>query len=340
MRALTTRLFTLITTSLGVVALAACSPGAGQSAQSDGTEASSSPSISAADSIWPRTITHELGETTLDAKPERIVSTSISVTGTLLAIDAPIVASAATSVSSLTDDKGFFSQWASVADERGVDVLYDNLEFDMEALIAADPDLVIISTSGADSVVDQYDQIAAQFPTIVVDYSSESWQNLAAELGTATGLEDQASAAVDDFNAYTASAKEKITPREGGVSIVSFNGAGKDQGVGKVTGPHADIMTALGIDVVEAPEEYDTSETARSDFAFVTLENLPASVGGTSVFLLTGTDATVEAFESEPILANVPAVQSKQVYPLGPTSFRIDYYSGKLFVDAVVDALS
>mgnify|MGYP001678707054 CR=1 FL=1 len=34
------------------------------------------------------------------------------------------MASAATSPSPLTDDKGFFKQWASVADERGVEVPY------------------------------------------------------------------------------------------------------------------------------------------------------------------------------------------------------------------------
>ena len=51
-------------------------------------------------------------------------STTPSVTGILLAMDAPLVASAATTPSRLTDAKGFFSQWAKVADQRGVEVLY------------------------------------------------------------------------------------------------------------------------------------------------------------------------------------------------------------------------
>lgn len=342
MRARPTRLFTTIAAAAAAIGLAACSGGASQSDQSGATGQSGDTSQSGTASgsgEWPRTITHEKGELELDSQPERIVSTSISATGTLLAIDAPVVASAATSPSDITDDKGFFSQWADVADERGVEVLYSNLEFDLESLIAADPDLVVVSTSGADSVVDNYDQIAAQFPTIVVDYSKQTWQDLASQLGEATGHEADATAAVDDFADYTSQAAEKITAPAGGASIISFNGPGSDQGVAKKTGPHAQLLESLGVEVHEAPEDLDTSEQVRSDFAFVTLENLSQAIGGESVFLLSGTDETVTAFESEPVLANVPAVTSSKVYPLGPTSFRIDYYSGKQFVDAVVEAL-
>ena len=34
-------------------------------------------------------------------------------------------------------------------------------------------------------------------------------------------------------------------------------------------------------------------------------------------------------------MANLPAVINKRVYALGPSSFRIDYYSGREMIDAV-----
>ena len=37
----------------------------------------------------------------------------------------------------------------------------------------------------------------------------------------------------------------------------------------------------------------------------------------------------------DPVLANLRAVQHKRVYPLGPSSFRIDYYSGRQMLDTV-----
>lgn len=140
-----------------------------------------------------------------EPKPARIVSTTPSVTGILLAMDAPLVASAATTPSRLTDAKGFFSQWAKVADQRGVEVLYRNLRFDIEAVIAQDPDLLVASATGADSAAPYRAELEAQgVPTLVVDYSKHSWQELATELGRHTGLERQAQAAIQRFDAYTA----------------------------------------------------------------------------------------------------------------------------------------
>ena len=97
MRSLSQRIIALAAVGLTSLTLTAC----GNS--SDGSEATNTPepqetaTVSPDQGEWPRTITHEMGETVLEAKPERIVSTSLSVTGTLLAIDAPVVATAATS---------------------------------------------------------------------------------------------------------------------------------------------------------------------------------------------------------------------------------------------------
>ncbi|BAU97199.1 iron-enterobactin transporter periplasmic binding protein [Corynebacterium suranareeae] len=339
MRTLTKKFLAAITAGSLALTAAACS-------NDDSATSESSPAASSTDSAssensgeWPRTITHELGETVIEAKPERIANTALSVTGTLLAIDAPVIASAATTPSDVTDDQGFFSQWSDEAEEAGVEVLYPGLQFDMESLIAQDPDLVIVSISGADSVADEYEQISAQFPTIAVDYSKQSWQDLATELGEALGLEEEAEAAVDEFNSYVADAATKITAPEGGVSIISYNGPGESQGVAKKGGSHGEIFANLGIDVVEAPADLDTSAQARQDFAFVTYENLTQAATGDAIFILTGTDEDAEALKADATLANLPAVQNDAVYGLGETSFRVDPYSGRLIVDTVVDAL-
>lgn len=285
---------------------------------------------------WPRTVKHELGETTVESQPKRIANTAVSATGTLLAIDAPVVASAATEPSEITDSQGFFSQWSDVAKEKGVEVLYPNLEFDMESLIAQDPDLVIVSVSGADSVSNQYDQISAQFPTIAIDYSKQSWQSLAKELGAAIGLEENAEKTISEFNSYVADAKSNITAPSGGISIVSYNGPGAEQGVAKKKGSHGILLEALGFTVIEASEDLDTSSRPREDFSFVSLENLPKVLDNSdAVFLLSSDETNVSKFEKEAVLANLKSTKNKAVYPLGLTSFRIDPYSGRDIVDAV-----
>lgn len=270
-----------------------------------------------------------------EPKPARIVSTTPSVTGILLAMDAPLVASAATTPSRLTDAKGFFSQWAKVADQRGVEVLYRNLRFDIEAVIAQDPDLLVASATGADSAAPYRAELEAQrVPTLVVDYSKHSWQELATELGRHTGLERQAQAAIQRFDAYTAEVAAAIAPPQGPVSVVGYNIAGS-YSIGRQASPQARLLEALGFQVAELPEALAGKVTRASDFQFISRENLPAAIAGDSVFLLGASDDDVQAFLADPVLANLSAVREKRVYALGPSSFRIDYYSGRQMIDNV-----
>ena len=283
---------------------------------------------------WPRTITHEAGETVVDAKPERIVSTSLSVTGTLLAIDAPVTATAVTAAAGgTTDENGFFAQWAEIAVERGVAPLYKVGEFDLEAVIAQDPDLIVVSTSGADSVMDQYDALSDVAPTIVVNYGDQTWQDLAEELGVATGLEAGAANVVQEFDTLVEETAARIAiPAGTTASVVSYN-PGDTSPVGKPTGPHAQLLMKLGFTVDEPPAEFDTSAQKREDFSFTSYEGLADSVTGDHVFLIIATDEKVEAFKADPTLANVPAVRSDQVHPLGLASFRMDPYSATEIVN-------
>ncbi|UVL57802.1 Fe2+-enterobactin ABC transporter substrate-binding protein [Pseudomonas sp. B21-009] len=269
------------------------------------------------------------------AKPLRIASTSPSVTGILLAMEAPLVASAATTPSRMTDSKGFFSQWAAVADQRKVEVLYPNLVFDIESVIGVNPDLLVLVATGADSVVQHQAELEAQgIATVVVNYSNQSWQQIATRLGQAAGLQAQAAAAIKDFDDYTARAAATIKAPVGGVSIVGYN-IGGSYSVGRASSPQARLFTALGIKVASLPPAMSGEVTRAVDFEFISRENLSAAITGESVFLLGGTDADVQAFVADPLLANLPAVVQKKVYALGPTSFRIDYYSGRQMIDTV-----
>lgn len=103
------------------------------------------------DAGWPRQIRDSRGVHTLDHKPARIVSTSVTLTGSLLAIDAPVVASGATTPNNrFADDQGFMRQWSDVAKARHVARLYIG-EPNAETVAAQMPDLILISATGGDS---------------------------------------------------------------------------------------------------------------------------------------------------------------------------------------------
>lgn len=267
--------------------------------------------------------------------PKRIVSTSPSLTGILLAMDAPLVATAATTPSRLSDGKGFFTQWARVADERGVGVLYKNLVFDIEAVIGQDPDLLVISATGADSVIQHQGELQAQgLRTTVINYSNQSWQQIATELGRQAGLQAQAAAAIKRFDDYAAEVAGTLKTPAGTVSVVGYN-IGGSYSIARENSPQARVLEALGFKVAGLPAALEPQVQRSSDVAFISRENLSAGITGDSVFLLSATDAEVQAFLNDPVLANLPAVVNQRVYALGPSSFRIDYYSGREMIDTV-----
>lgn len=129
--------------------------------------------VQAAD--WPRQITDSRG--TLESQPQRIVSTSVTLTGSLLAIDAPVIASGATTpINRVADDQGFLRQWSKVAKNA-------NCNGSISANRAPKPlpqmpDLILINATGGDSALALYDQLSTIAPTLIINYDDKSWQSL------------------------------------------------------------------------------------------------------------------------------------------------------------------
>ena len=121
--------------------------------------------VQAAD--WPRQITDSRGTHTLESQPQRIVSTSVTLTGSLLAIDAPVIASGATTPNNrVADDQGFLRQWSKVAKRNANCNGSISAKPSAEAVAAQMPDLILISATGGDSALALYDQLSTIAPNI------------------------------------------------------------------------------------------------------------------------------------------------------------------------------
>lgn len=316
----------------GVLALAACGSSDGEEPEASATDAETSQDGDATtdEGEWPRTFTNADGTTTeIPAKPERIASTAVSVTGTLLAIEAPVVASGG------QGDSTFFPQWDDAAQASDVEVLWSAGEVDLEALYAVEPDLIVVATSGRDALTDNVAEFNEIAPTIVVDYGGQTWQELAAEFGEATGLETEAQATIDEFDSYVAQVRDQITVPEGQANIISFNGPGEDNPIGRTGGAQAQLLAELGFDIEDPDVTWHTQEQEREDFVWTSYENLSLLTAETT-FILSADNETAQAFADDPVLANVPSVQAGQVYGLGLNSFRLDLYSATEIVDGVL----
>jgi iron complex transport system substrate-binding protein len=279
---------------------------------------------------WTREFVNSDGsKTKIPKKPQRILSTSVTVTGTLLSMNAPVISSG-----SAANGK-FFAQWADIAKERKVENVWPAGAVDIEAVYAARPDLIIVSASGAGSAKDQVSAFRQIAPTILVDDGAESWQDLATELAKAAGMENATASVIDEFDAYVAAARDKLAIPAGKVNIISFNGPGQPNPIARIGGPHASLLEALGMSIEDPTTAWHTQANQRADFVWAPYENL-VDLTAQTTFLLRVDDSKAGAFLTDPVLQNVPSVKLRQVYGLGANSFRIDYYSSREIVDGML----
>ena len=222
-----------------VLGLAACS-GTENETESETQNAASGETAVEQTGEWPRTVQTDDGELTLEEQPERIVSTSTTLTGSLLAIGAPVVATAYTGANNpgLTDEHGFFSQWTEPAEEAGVEKLWSNAEPEIEKAATFAPDLIIVSKNSGDSQYEHIDKLKEIAPVMVLDYSGADWQDITTtHLGEATGYEEGAKEAIASYDERLAEVKENINvPADKTASPFIIFGGGN--GVAALTQKH------------------------------------------------------------------------------------------------------
>jgi ferric enterobactin transport system substrate-binding protein len=283
----------------------------------------------AAAASWPVVHRNPDGsQVSIPAPPKRILSASVTLTGSLLAIDAPVVAS------SLNGNRRFFDQWAQVAEARKVRRLWALNAVDLEAVYLAKPDLIVVSASGADSALESVRELSQIAPTIVVDYATNNWQETTRQLGRATGLSDRAEQRVAEFAEKTRSVAQAIRVPEGLTAIVSYNGPGMINPVAMPKGSHGLLLAALGFRMESPDPHWHSGLDSPDDFVKAQYEHL-STLKARTVFLLRQDENDVDALLRDRVLARMPAVQARQVYGLGRNSFRIDYYSANEIVDAI-----
>ncbi|CAI1540522.1 Ferrienterobactin-binding periplasmic protein precursor [Serratia fonticola] len=278
---------------------------------------------------WPRSIETSHGVITLNQPPQRIVSTSVTVTGTLLAIDAPVIASGATSPNNrLSDRQGFFHQWGEIAAKRGVKRLYIG-EPNAEAIAGEAPDLIVMSATGADSAVRLYDQLSAIAPVLVVNYDDKSWQELANILGVATGHEAQAEKIVSEFDRREKTLKQQMTLPPQPITALVFRSDGKNANLWTADSSQGQLLQQLGFTLATLPPKLNasTSQGARKDIVQLGGENLAEGLNGQTLLLFANDESDAQRLMSNSFLAHLPAVENKRVYALGNDTFRLDYYS-------------
>ncbi|MEI7063188.1 Fe2+-enterobactin ABC transporter substrate-binding protein [Dickeya chrysanthemi] len=278
---------------------------------------------------WPRTLLTPKGPVTLAHPPQRIVSTSVTISGTLLAIHAPLIGSGATSPNTIVaDEQGFFRQWGAEAKARGVLPLYVT-EPNAEAIAAATPDMIVIAATGGDSALKLYEQLAAIAPTLVVDYGDKSWQQLAEYLGQATGRETDARQVIERFEQRVQAVKQAIQLPPQPVSALVYYEDGRGVNLWTHSSAQGQLLSELGFQLSSLPDNLPTETRMgkRQDILQISGENMAGSLNGQSLLLFANDDETVNRVVANPFLSHLEPVKQRRIWAMGPDTFRLDYYS-------------
>lgn len=307
----TSRLAMAATALAIVVGLTACGD--------DTTEASGT-NAAQADAGFPRVIKHDKGETTLDHKPERIVALDLSLVGAVVSLERPLVGGIAT----YRDLKGFPPYFGdAVADTVEVGPLESP---NLEAINELEPDLIISATVRHDEL---YDELSAIAPTVFVKTTGPTWKDNIRLVGEALGEETKADEVLSDYETRAAKLGTAINEKAGNpkISVVRFvDGPTRLYAKGSFSGI---ILSDMGL---ARPDAQNVDE-----FTVEISEEQIRMADGDHIFVaaFSGGTATKEAFERNPLWAQLAGVQAGNVHEVDDAIWMtsVNLFGANLIMD-------
>jgi iron complex transport system substrate-binding protein len=252
----------------------------------------------AADSGFPRTITHDKGTTQITTKPQRIVALDNSLVEAVVLLERPLVGG----IASYRNQKTFPDYLGTaVKDTKDIGPL-DNPN--LELIASLRPDLIVSATVRHDAL---YDKLTAIAPTVFVKTTGPIWKDNITLLGQALGEEQKAA---DKLAAYETRAKkigDAVNAKAGNptVSVVRF-----------LDGPTRLMAKAsfVGIVLTDAGLKRPASQDKDTFAVEISEEQIElADAGHLFVTTYTGGADRKARFEANPLWQRLQGVQAKQV---------------------------
>ncbi|MFD0885859.1 ABC transporter substrate-binding protein [Streptosporangium algeriense] len=219
---------TLRAVALGMAAtvlsagLAACGTSTTTTGATTGATAGTDPSAGAVSAEgFPRTVKHAMGETTIPAKPLRVVALDQSFVDAVLTLDTDVVGF---TTYRAIDDK-LPDYLTPVLGHAKDAVSVGTLEQpSLERIIALKPDLIVSAKVRHEALYDKLSKIA---PTVFSETTGSIWKENLRLMGQSLGKEDLAESRLKAYQDRAAALGASIDKKEGGmptISVVRFAG--------------------------------------------------------------------------------------------------------------------
>jgi iron complex transport system substrate-binding protein len=226
---------------------------------------------------YPVTVTHKFGTTTVEQAPSRIVTVGFTDQDAVLALGAKPVG-----VREWYGKKPYATYpWA--ADELGdaqPAIIGDGSAINYEALIAAEPDLIVAVYSGITE--EEHGKLSEIAPTIAQEAAyhdwAQPWQVTTRQVGRALGQPARAEALVKGVEDKFAAARAAHPELQGASAAMGQFG----EGAGTFfllhpDDPKAAILTQLGLRIPEGISDL-VSKEANEEFSFERLDHMDQDI--------------------------------------------------------------
>ena len=177
-----------------------------------------------ADGVFPRTVTHYQGETTIDAAPTKVVVISTGQADAMLALGmCPAGSTTASGAEGPVPQylKDAYPDQASAIE--AIKTVGSRTEPDIEAIGALHPDLILTNVAGKDDAETLYKNLSAIAPTVVTRGTGQFWKIDFLLLADALGKRQAAQTLLDGLTSDAAQAGAGLTSA-GTVSLLRKNG--------------------------------------------------------------------------------------------------------------------
>ena len=300
-------------------------------------------------SEYPIVITHALGETVIDEKPERVVTISWANHDVVLALDVVPVGFSAANYG-VQDDSGMLPWTAEKLKELDAEtpnIFQDTDGLDFEAIADANPDVILAAYSGITQ--EEYDTLSEIAPVVAYQTSPwvASWREQVTFNSIGMGMEEEGKQLIADTEKLIQDkANEHPEIKGKKAAFVSLNAADLSKFyIYSPTDPRGEFLTELGM---EYPESITSQMNDDSFYIEVSAENADM-LNDVDIFVSYGNDDTLADLQADSILGKIPAVERGSVVIIGdntplaaagtPNPLAIEYSLDK-YVTLISEAVS
>jgi iron complex transport system substrate-binding protein len=248
-------------------------------------------------------VEHRFGTTEVPVAPERVVSLDLQWTDTLAALGTPPVAYVQDPT---LEDPAW--QEGLLDDSEAIEVSPTTTELPYEDIVAADPDLIVVTYFAADE--ESYgllSEIAPTIATLTAGDAVDPWQDITTVAGEVLGVEDEAQALIDEVEGEVAAVAEELPELEG--KTFAFANYVPNDSIYVLADPDdgaSTLFQSLGMEIAPTILDAGDADGGRVQISFEQIDLLDADL---LLILTNGADpndiagyATLPAVESGAVL--------------------------------------